>query len=114
MPIFNVLFFVAWAAYEIYCDFYDCAIDPVGTYYSWRSDFSELDSDMVDTLEVLFDIAGFEKNTGIQNAAAQTADIVHVLCELVREGFTFVLFAIGAIAVFYFASKIILTLSEKK
>lgn len=57
---------------------------------------------------------GGDAYTGIQNAAAQTADNVHVLCELVREGFMFVLFAIGAIAVFYFASKIISTLSKNK
>lgn len=56
--------------YEIYCDFYDCAIDPVGTYYSWKSDFSELDSDIVDSLEELFDCAGFEK-TEIYSAAKE-------------------------------------------
>ena len=56
--------------YEIYCDFYDCAIDPVGTYYSWKSDFSELDSDIVDSLEKLFDCAGFEE-TEIYSAAKE-------------------------------------------
>ena len=57
---------------------------------------------------------GGDAYTGIQNAAAQTADNVQDLCELVREGFTFVLFAMGAIAVFYFASKIISTLAKNK
>ncbi len=57
---------------------------------------------------------GGDAYTGIQNAAAQTANNVQYLCELVREGFMYVLFAIGAIAIFYFASKIISELSNKK
>ena len=60
------------------------------------------------------DVGGYESSavyggdayTGIQNAAAQTANNVNALSEIVRDGFAFFLIAVGLIAVFYFAMKL--------
>lgn len=53
---------------------------------------------------------GGDAYTGIQNAAAQTANNVKALSEMVQTGFAFLLIAIGLIAIFYFA----LQLSKKQ
>ncbi len=72
-------------------------------------------------LSIIFGIIMFGKNigyyepsssyggdayTGIQNAAAQTANNVKALSEIAKTGFAFSLIAIGLIAIFYFASKL--------
>ena len=72
-------------------------------------------------LSVIFGIIMFGKNvgyyevsssyggdayTGIQNAAAQTANNVMALSEITKNGFAFFLIAVGLIAIFYFASKL--------
>lgn len=49
---------------------------------------------------------GGDAYTGIQNAAAQTANNVKALSEIVKAGFAFVLIAIGLIAIFHFASRL--------
>ncbi len=49
---------------------------------------------------------GGDAYTGIQNAAAQTANNVKNLSEITKNGFAFLLIAIGLIAIFYFASKL--------
>ena len=49
---------------------------------------------------------GGDAYTGIQNAAAQTANNVKALSEIAKTGFAFSLIAIGLIAIFYFASKL--------
>lgn len=46
---------------------------------------------------------GGDAYTGIQNAAAQTANNVRALSEIVNTGLGFILIAIGLIAIFYFA-----------
>ncbi len=59
-------------------------------------------------------VGGYESNssyggdayTGIQNAAAQTANNVMALSEIVKTGFAFSLIALGLIAIFYFAMKL--------
>lgn len=48
---------------------------------------------------------GGDAYTGIQNAAAQTASNVKNLAEATKNGFAFLLIAIGLIAIFYFAMK---------
>ncbi len=58
--------------YDIYCDFYDCGLETTGTYYYWKSEFSEVDNDMVDSIEELCRIAGFEE---IEIYAAAKEDI---------------------------------------
>ena len=72
-------------------------------------------------ISIIFGIVMFAKNvgyyessisyggdayTGIQNAAAQTANNVKALSEIAKSGFAFLLIAIGLIAIFYFASKL--------
>lgn len=72
-------------------------------------------------LSVIFGIIMFTKNvgyyessssyggdayTGIQNAAAQTANNVKALSEIAKMGFAFFLIALGLIAIFYFAMKL--------
>ena len=49
---------------------------------------------------------GGDAYTGIQNAAAQTANNVKALSEITKTGFAFFLIAIGLIAIFYFATKL--------
>lgn len=49
---------------------------------------------------------GGDAYTGIQNAAAQTASNVKNLAEATKNGFAFLLIAIGLIAIFYFAMKL--------
>ena len=49
---------------------------------------------------------GGDAYTGIQNAAAQTANNVQALSEIAKNGFGFLLVAIGLIAIFYFVSKL--------
>lgn len=49
---------------------------------------------------------GGDAYTGIQNAAAQTANNVKALSEITKNGFGFFLIAVGLIAIFYFASKL--------
>ena len=49
---------------------------------------------------------GGDAYTGIQNAAAQTANNVRSLSEIANNGFAFLLIAIGLIAIFYFASRL--------
>ena len=49
---------------------------------------------------------GGDAYTGIQNAAAQTANNVKALSEITKNGFAFFLIAVGLIAIFYFASKL--------
>ena len=53
---------------------------------------------------------GGDAYTGIQNAAAQTARNVKALATIAKDGFGFLLMAVGRIAVFYFA----LRLSDKR
>lgn len=53
---------------------------------------------------------GGDAYTGIQNAAAQTARNVKALATIAKDGFGFLLMAVGLIAVFYFA----LRLSDKR
>ena len=49
---------------------------------------------------------GGDAYTGIQNAAAQTANNVKALSEIAKMGFAFFLIALGLIAIFYFAMKL--------
>lgn len=49
---------------------------------------------------------GGDAYTGIQNAAAQTASNVKNLAEATKNGFAFLLIAIGLIAICYFAMKL--------
>lgn len=49
---------------------------------------------------------GGDAYTGIQNAAAQTANNVMALSEIAKAGFAFFLIALGLIAIFYFAMKL--------
>lgn len=49
---------------------------------------------------------GGDAYTGIQNAAAQTANNVKALSEIAKTGFAFFLIALGLIAIFYFAMKL--------
>ncbi len=49
---------------------------------------------------------GGDAYTGIQNAAAQTANNVKALSEITRMGDGFLLIVLGLIAIFYFASQI--------
>lgn len=49
---------------------------------------------------------GGDAYTGIQNAAAQTANNVQDLAQIAQQGFAFVLMAAGLITVFVFASKL--------
>ena len=49
---------------------------------------------------------GGDAYTGIQNAAAQTANNVKALAEIARLGFAFLLISIGLIAIFYFVSNL--------
>lgn len=44
--------------------------------------------------------------TGIQNAAAQTANNVKALASIAKSGFAFLLIALGLISIFYFALKL--------
>ena len=48
---------------------------------------------------------GGDAYTGIQNAAAQTANNVQDLAEIVAMGFGFLLIALGLFAIFYFITK---------
>lgn len=48
---------------------------------------------------------GGDAYTGIQNAAAQTANNVQDLAEIVAMGFGFLLIALGLFAIFYFVTK---------
>lgn len=49
---------------------------------------------------------GGDAYTGIQNAAAQTANNIQALSEITKFGFAFLLIAIGLIAILYFLSKL--------
>ena len=48
---------------------------------------------------------GGDAYTGIQNAAAQTANNVQDLAEIAAQGFGFLLISLGLFAIFYFATK---------
>ena len=56
---------------------------------------------------------GGDAYTGIQNAAAQTANNVQDLAEIVAAGIGFLLIAMGLIAVSYFLTKM-KTMSDRK
>ena len=49
---------------------------------------------------------GGDAYTGIQNAAAQTANNVTALSKIAKTGFAFFLIVLGLIAIFYFAMKL--------
>ncbi len=51
-------------------------------------------------------VYGGDAYTGIQNAAAQTANNVKKLSEITRDGFAFFLIAVGLVSIFSFAARL--------